>query len=67
MKYKIQAVGVAGYADLKYTDDNGKTFRPDIYDTKAEAEEELASIKHDIPDFEGRVVTEDTEAECDLY
>lgn len=67
MKYKIQVTGVAGWADLKYTDDNGKTFKPDIYDTKAEAEEELASIKHDIPDFEGRVVTEDTEPEGDLY
>jgi len=67
MKYKIQVTGVTGWADLKYTDDDGKTFKPDIYDTKAEAEEELASLQHDIPDFEGRVVTEDTEPEGDLY
>lgn len=67
MKYKIQVTGIAGWADLKYTDDDGKTYKPDIYDTKEEAEEELASITNDIPDFEGRVVTENTEAECDLY
>jgi len=67
MKYKIQVPASGGWADLKSTEDDGKTYHPDLYDTKKEAEDSLDSIQQDIPDFEGRVVTEDTPSAFDLY
>jgi len=67
MKYKIQVPASGGWADLKSTEDDGKTYLPDLYDTKKEAREALAAIRHDIKDFEGRVVTEYTPQDFDLY
>jgi len=66
MPYKIQVAGVDGWADLKSTE-NGKVYEADVYSTEKDAKKELASIRSDIPDFDGRVVTADTVAECDLY
>jgi hypothetical protein len=67
MKYKIQTGAVTGWADLKYSEDDGKTYHPDLYDTKAEALDALDSLVTDLDDFEGRVVTEDTPQDFDLY
>ena len=67
MKYKIQVPASGGWADLKSTEDDGKTYLPDLYDTETEAKADLRSMQRDIPYFEGRVVTEDTPQEFDLY
>ena len=67
MKYKIQTLSVGGWADLKYTEDDGKTYHPDLYDTEEEAIKEIAINQYELDDFEGRVVTEDTPQEFELY
>jgi hypothetical protein len=63
MKYKIQIPAAYGWADLKSTEDDGKTYALDLYDTREAAEAELP----DMPDTEGRVVPEGTKADCDIY
>ena len=37
MKYKIQTESAFGWADFKYSDDDGKTYNLDLYDTEEEA------------------------------
>lgn len=67
MKYKVQVPSTQGWADLKGTIDDGESYEVELFDTREEAQASIDSIQADIPDFEGRVVTEDTEAESDLY
>ena len=67
MKYKIQEPAIGGWSDLKYTEDDGKTYKPDLYDTKEEAERELEDLKYGIPDYEGRIVPADTPEDFDQY
>jgi len=66
-KFKIQIPSVNGWADLKVSMDDGENYIPDLYDTKKEALNEIKDMKKGIPDFEGRVVSEDTEQDDDLY
>jgi hypothetical protein len=67
MKYKIQVPALDGWADLKVTEDDGKTYAVEVFDTAQEADAELGSLQDEIPNFEGRVVPEDTEPTTDLY
>jgi hypothetical protein len=69
MKYKIQTECAFGWADLKYSDDDGKTYNLDLYDTEEEARFELNSIRSEFGEDEDyyRIVTEDVEEDFNLY
>ena len=67
MKYKIQEACLYGWSDLKYTKNDGKTWIPDLYRTKKEAERELADLKEGLSDYEGRVVPANTPEDWDQY
>lgn len=66
MKYKVQVPCIQGWADLKESV-NDEPHEVELFNTREEAQVALDSIQASIPDFEGRVVTEDTEPEGDLY
>lgn len=42
--YKIQMRGVAGWGDLKTSEDDGETYYVESFKTKEEAQEEINSI-----------------------
>jgi hypothetical protein len=69
MKYKIQTESAFGWADFKYSDDDGKTYNLDLYDTEEEARIELNSILSEFGEDDDyyRIVTEDVEEEYNLY
>jgi len=65
-KFKIQIPSLRGWADVKVSEDGG-TYKDNHYDSAREAGEELDGMMQDLPDYVGRVVTADTEADEDLY
>jgi peptide methionine sulfoxide reductase MsrA len=69
MKYKIQTEGAFGWGDLKYSEDNGKTYQVDLYDSKEQADEELNNILSEFEeDSDGyRIVTEDVVEDFNIY
>lgn len=69
MKYKIQTEGAFGWGDLKYSEDNGKTYQVDLYDSKEQADEELENILSEFEeDSDGyRIVTEDVVEDFNIY
>lgn len=67
MKYKIQIPSLGGWADYKFSEDDGETYSVELFQTIPDAESEMNSILEFIPDFEGRIVSEDTQPEYDIY
>jgi hypothetical protein len=69
MKYKIQTEGAFGWADLKYSEDDGQTYQVDLFDTREEAGEELKSILSEFNEDDElyRVVSEDVVEDFNLY
>jgi hypothetical protein len=69
MKYKIQTEGAFGWGDLKYSEDDGKTYQVDLFDTKEEAGEELKSILSEFNEDDEmyRVVSEDVLEDFNIY
>ena len=69
MKYKIQTEGAFGWADLKYSEDDGQTYQGDLFDTREEAGEELKSILSEFNEDDElyRVVSEDVVEDFNLY
>lgn len=69
MKYKIQTESAFGWADFKYSDDDGKTYNLDLYESEEEAKKELSVILSEFGEDEElyRIVTEDVEEEFNLY
>jgi len=65
-KFKIQVSSVNGWSDLKASTDD-ESHLPELYDSEQEALDEIEDMKKNIPEFEGRVVPEDTEQDEDLY
>ena len=68
MKYKILTETLFGWAELKYTEDEGETYKFDLFDTEEEAQNEIKSVISELDDdIESyKVVTEDVEADIDL-
>jgi peptide methionine sulfoxide reductase MsrA len=68
MKYKILTETLFGWAELKYTEDDGKTYKFDLFDTEEEAQNEIKSVVAELGDDIGafKVVTEDVKADIDL-
>lgn len=68
MKYKILTETLLGWAELKYTEDGGKTYKFDLFDTEEEAQEGIKSAISELDDdIEAyKVVTEDVKADIDL-
>lgn len=69
MKYKIQTEGAFGWGDLKYSEDEGKTYQVDLFDTKEDARKELDSILEELQEDEElyRIVTEDVVEDFNIY
>ncbi len=64
MNWKLQTASVNGWADLKVSSDNGKTYKPLLFATRREAREE----RNDMPNpREYRVVKASTPQDDDLY
>jgi len=68
-KYKIQTEGAFGWGDLKYSEDDGKTYQVELFDTKEEAGEELKNILSEFNEDEEmyRVVSEDVLEDFNIY
>jgi hypothetical protein len=68
-KYKIQTEGAFGWGDLKYSEDDGKTYQVELFDTKEQAGEELKNILSEFNEDEEmyRIVSEDTPENFNIY
>jgi hypothetical protein len=69
MKYKIQTEGAFGWGDLKYSEDEGKTYQVELFDTKEQAGEELKNILSEFNEDDEmyRVVSEDVAEDFNIY
>lgn len=69
MKYKIQTAAAFGWADLKSSFDDGKTYEVEEYATIKEAQEEINDIVFltDDSPSDYRIVTTVTPQDGDLY
>jgi hypothetical protein len=69
IKFKIQTLTLHGWADLKVSSDDGKTYEDDWYETRFEAQAEIDEIvKHtDAWQSEYQVVEADTPEEFNIY
>jgi len=68
-KYKIQTEGAFGWGDLKVSEDDGKSYQVELFDTKEEAGEELKNILSEFNEEDDlyRIVSEDTQEDFNIY